>query len=718
MRRFSEKTVVVLWIVVIVTLAAATFVEKYLGSQAAQQYVYGSWWFAGLWAALAGFSLVEIRQKKLYRNVPLFLLHLSFIVILAGALCTKLWGERGQIVLQKNEPNIVEKITLPFTVSLDTFYVQYYAGTNTPSDYVSGLTVCDTLSGETQRGQVSMNRIFSYKNYRFYQSSFTPDETASVLSINHDPVGIATTYTGYALFFLSGLWLILRKVPLNRKLRKASTVVILLLLLSPSTMRANVQTSDGLTISEAQAKKFGDLWILYDGRITSVSVFAHDFTMKLTGKKNFSYMNAEQFLAGFLFFPEKWQNVALFEIKDPALKKILNAETQRASFDDFFDGENNYKLTAQPRTKETGKLNDKIQLINLLHGGSLLQLFPLPQSGQLHWYYPTENFPLDEGQDNITFVRTILSDYYTALHNNDEAKADSILNSISDFQKKNAQAFLPTEAHKRIEIFYMQHNPVPMLFKINLTAGILLLLLLFVLKNEKRRKLVSKLFFVQLIHSFCFLTVSIALRTSIAGRLPFASGSETMLLLAWIAMLAAWIFHRKTPLAVPFGLIISGCALLVAHLGMANPKITPLMPVLSSPLLSIHVSVIMIAYLLLAFTALNGLISLLVFAFSKNKAALQNAQQNSLLCLRPALFFLGTGIFIGAVWANISWGTYWSWDPKEVWALITFLTYALALHKRDFAPVAFHAFVLAAFSTVLITYFGVNYFFGGMHGYS
>ena len=183
-------------------------------------------------------------------------------------------------------------------------------------------------------------------------------------------------------------------------------------------------------------------------------------------------------------------------------------------------------------------------------------------------------------------------------------------------------------------------------------------------------------------------------------------------------MLAAWIFQRKIPLALPFGLLISGCALLVAHLGMINPKITPLVPVLSSPLLSLHVSVIMISYVLLAFTALNGLVSLLMFVISKQKSVLQQAKQNTLLCLRPALFFLGTGIFIGAIWANVSWGCYWSWDPKEIWALITFMTYALALHKRNFSLITFHVFVLAAFSTVLITYFGVNYFFGGMHGYN
>ena len=495
--------------------------------------------------------------------------------------------------------------------------------------------------------------------------------------------------------------------------------LMLCLLLLPLAMQANTSSNRTSlsTISEAQAQQLGDLWMLHDGRITSVSAFAHDFTMKLTGKDHFAYMNAEQFLAGFLFFPDEWQHVALFNIKDPTMKTLLNAETQRASFADFFDADNNYKLATQPRTKEVDKLSDKIQLINMLHSGAPLQLFPLPANGKLHWYYPTENFPLSEKQENITFVRTILNAYYSALHSGNEAQADSILRSIKDFQQQNAGDFLPSEMHKRAETLYRQHNIIPMLFKINLTAGILALLFFFVLNNEKRRNFFSRLFFIMLIHSFCFLTLSIALRTYIGGRLPFASGFETMLLLAWIAMLAAWIFRRRIPLALPFGLLVSGCALLVAHLGIMNPKITPLVPVLSSPLLSLHVSVIMISYVLLAFTALNGLVALLMFAVSKDEAVLLQAQRNTLLCLRPALYLLGTGIFIGAVWANVSWGSYWSWDPKEVWALITFMTYAFSLHKRDFSLITFHLFVVAAFATVMITYFGVNYFFGGMHGY-
>ena len=721
MQRFSRKISLGLWILLILTLAAATFVEKYGGNEAAHRYVYGSWWFAGLWAALAGFLLCEIFGKNLLKNLPMFLMHLSFIVILSGALCTKLWGERGHIVLRQGETSSrAENISLPFQIALDTFYIQYYAGTSTPSDYVSELTVCDPHSGDTEAGRVAMNKVFSYKNYRFYQSSFQPDG-ASVLSINHDPWGIALTYAGYATFFLSGLWLGFRKLFIRKK-SVTNAVFIAAILLLPQVSFGR-DTANSLPIPDkAQSQQFGDLWMLYHGRITSVSTFAHDFTRKLTGKNTFGGMTAEQVLTGFLFFPEQWKNVAIFEIKNPSLKKLLNAESEPASFADFFDSDNNYKLATQPRTRETERLNDKIQLINLLHSGAPLRLFPVPQQGKLHWYFPTENFPADDGiPEQIAFIRTSLTDYYSALQSEDRASASAVLQKIADFQRRHAGELLPTAMYRRAESFYLKHNVVAMLFKLNLSVGVLCLLMLFLVKNEKWRAVSSRLFFVQLVHSFAFLTVSIGLRTFLAGRLPLASGFETMLLMAWFAMLAAWIFRRKTPLALPFGLLISGCAMLVAHLAMSNPEITPLVPVLSSPLLSLHVSVIMIAYVLLTFTALNSAVALISQAANRTSAKtssmLHEAKRNTLLCLRPALYLLGLGIFVGAVWANMSWGSYWSWDPKETWALICLMTYSLILHKQNVSALAFHIFVLTAFATLLITFLGVNYFFGGMHGY-
>ena len=159
-----------------------------------------------------------------------------------------------------------------------------------------------------------------------------------------------------------------------------------------------------------------------------------------------------------------------------------------------------------------------------------------------------------------------------------------------------------------------------------------------------------------------------------------------------------------------------------------NPQITPLMPVLASPWLSWHVSLIMISYGLFAFTFLNGILALCLIGKQKNTASPVTGEQIeqltllSRLLLYPGTFLLGIGIVLGAVWANVSWGSYWSWDPKEVWALAAFIIYGISFHRNSLPffqrPWVFHGYMVFAFAVVLMTYFGVNYLLGGMHSYA
>ena len=154
---------------------------------------------------------------------------------------------------------------------------------------------------------------------------------------------------------------------------------------------------------------------------------------------------------------------------------------------------------------------------------------------------------------------------------------------------------------------------------------------------------------------------------------------------------------------------------------VVTPK-PPLQPVLQTPLLGIHVSVIMLAYTLFAIIAINGIVGL-----CSKKLSTINYQLSTIL-LYPALFSLTAGIFIGAVWANMSWGRYWGWDPKETWALITMLVYALLLHfpwlksklhiTHQTSNICYHVFSVIAFLFVLFTYFGVSYLLGGLHSYA
>ncbi|MEG1580632.1 MAG: cytochrome c biogenesis protein CcsA [Bacteroidaceae bacterium] len=278
--------------------------------------------------------------------------------------------------------------------------------------------------------------------------------------------------------------------------------------------------------------------------------------------------------------------------------------------------------------------------------------------------------------------------------------------------------------HTELKQLYMDASIIPLwLFRVALCLGVVGFVVCTrnTLRGERSASKSLKLLRGFLFIFFLLLTYHIALRTLMSGRLPFGNGYETMLSTAWCVMLTALVLARRTRWAIAFGLLLSGFCLLVSTLRVMNPEIAPLVPVLSSSLLSIHVSVIMMAYALLGFTSLSSGTALLLWRFKGGK---QNAYSLMLLCkvlLYPALLLLGVGIFVGAVWANVSWGTYWSWDPKEVWALITFMVYSVIMHEASMPwlsrPLPFHFYLLMAFFTVLMTYFGVNYFLGGLHSY-
>ncbi|MDR2475085.1 MAG: cytochrome c biogenesis protein ResB, partial [Bacteroidales bacterium] len=347
-----KKNFIYLLLLTITMLAVATFLEKLYGSAFVYKHVYGAWYFTVLWAILALACLFRIIKGHIYRNIPLCLLHLSFIIILLGAFLTKTTSMHGYIILNSGVENRqcwiddgALSVQLPFSMMLDSFYIATYPGTNAPADYVSCVTV---QNGEkTLSVSISMNSIFTCDGYRFYQTSYENDLKTSVLSINRDVLGIPFTYSGYALFALSMCWLLcspknrFRKLLQHPLLKKAFAV---LLFFTPLMLPAQTMSSDSLTVSRKHANEFARLWMLYDGRITPVATFAQDFTQKIAGKKTFAGLNANQFMLSMLFFPQKWQRVALFEISNPELKLLLNAQQEKAAWIDFFDENGNYKL--------------------------------------------------------------------------------------------------------------------------------------------------------------------------------------------------------------------------------------------------------------------------------------------------------------------------------------------------------------------------------------
>jgi len=508
--------------------------------------------------------------------------------------------------------------------------------------------------------------------------------------------------------------------------------------------RVSAQRYDrvGRSVSIDHSDRLGSLRVEYQGRICPLQTLANDFTMKLTGKTRYKSFSAGQVFFGWLFFSENWEHELMFELKYDELKRITGTKNAYASLADFTDTGGNNKLEPYYRQmygsnkpegwlKEAVKLNDKFHLIEMLQYGSLLKIFPMQDNnGKVQWYAPNMDIPAQTDSMENMFVQHFFSLFFEALVQGDVAKANMFVDKLLIFQQIKADDTLPSAARLRVEQIYNRVHIFSLLFKICLTLGSLCLLFFIFTEskivNRKSKIVNQKIFCIALWIVFIAATVGLALRTYIGGRIPVSNSYETMILLAWFSLLTGIIARRYSFLIVVFSFLLAGFTLLVAHITSMNPHITPLMPVLQSPLLSIHVLTIMVAYGLCGFMALNSLTALVVWFFGGKKvngtAYIERTKETSELFMYPATFLMGAGIFIGAIWANMSWGRYWGWDPKEVWALITFLLMGFTFHNRMLTwfrnPIFYHVFVLLIFLAVLMTYFGVNYILGGKHSYA
>lgn len=680
-----KRLLIAVYICLVCLLAIATFLEQACGTDFVEKYIYHTFWFCCLWGILAALAVIALIRRQLWKHLPTLLLHGSFLVILAGAMLTFVGSRKGYVHLTVGnkvgsfvEQESGRRIDLPFTLLLDSFRVEHYPGTEAPADYVSHIRILrsgqDTDSASCSR-TVSMNRILSEQGFRFYQSSFDEDKRGSWLTVNYDPWGIGATYAGYVLLGISMIGLLFshrgefRRLMNHPLLRKGGVFCLLLL---AGSMQVQGRTLPALSIRQADSLAYEQ--VVYHDRVVPFNTLARDFVVKLTGRPSYAGLTPEQIIGGWLLRPEVWQYEPMIYIKNRELCRLLNLKTPYASVADLFDGQR-YRLQdfwqgrqetgrkMSPLEKAIVETNEKVGLILMLQKGTLIR--PLPKDGSV------KPLPLSK------------------------IRAELIYNRIP-FSK--------------------------CLFMFNLTVGLLAFFHLVYcgLRHSSERsglsRRINRFLVVALYAAFLFQLFGYGLRWYVGGRIPLSNGYETMQFMALCTLVLACLFRRRFPFTVPFGFLLSGFALLVAHLGQMNPQITPLMPVLVSPWLSMHVSLIMMSYALFAFIMLNGILALCIRRHERMLMLL------SRLLLYPANFFLGAGIFMGAVWANVSWGRYWAWDPKEVWALITFLVYGIAFHSKSLSafrrPLFFHIYMIAAFLTVLMTYFGVNYVLGGMHSYA
>lgn len=751
-----KKILFALYILVIVVMAAATFVEKFRGTEFVHASVYGSWWFVGLWAVLALLAVAYFVGRRV-RRASVVLLHLSFAVILAGALLTHVTSWQGAVRLRVGETvstyyenvpggDVVER-KLPFELRLESFDVKYHDGTRAEADYVSRFTITD--GGATQRAEVSMNNVWKYRSVRFYQSSYDPDMRGSILALNSDPWGIPVTYAGYALLFLSLVWLLVdpkgafRRLFKSDMMRRGVLSVMAVCAMSQAAGAAN-------TLPRETADRLGRLNILYNDRVCPLQTFAVDFTKKLCGSARYGDYTPEQVLAGFIFYGDEWSAEPIIRVKNGPLRDALQLPG-RCSVNTFFNQVmggyilgpylNEYYHGHNDKFhKQVADIDDRLMMVMELRRGTLLRVFPFTSGGKTTWYSPTENITdtlVDEAHRK--YMQNVFSLIYGEVLAGSYGNVDKILDKMLKYQQLNGGSSLPSAAQVKAERIY---NAIPfatILFMVNLTLGVVLLIIGLIrlirpVKTDKPdRPDKALLRAVPVVGgallglSLLALTACIALRWIVGGRVPMANGYETMLLMAWFVMVLALVAARRFRIALPFGFLMSGFFLLVSHINQMDPQITHIMPVLSSPLLSVHVSVIMMSFALLSLTFICGLTAIILRLVRGRNAVELDGQLDSLallsrLLLYPALTLLGVGIFVGAIWANVSWGAYWSWDAKEVWGLITLMVYAVAAHAASVPflrrSMGYHIFMTLAFLTLVMTYFGVNYFLGGMHSYA
>jgi cytochrome c-type biogenesis protein CcsB len=670
-----------------------------------------------------------------------------------------LWDREGEKVASVScelDGNTVEfsygskSIALPFAIKLNNFILERYPGSSSPSGYKSDVVLLDKRENVEKPFMIFMNNILKYKGYRFYQSSFDPDEKGTILSVNHDTAGMLVTYTGYGLLFFFIIFSILNKSSVfrninagywNSAIRKSAPFILLVLLLSGAT-NANAQK---LVPEKSVAMEFGKVLVQdQKGRTKPLFTLSNDILRKVTRENEFEGLTSMQVFLGLYFDFNNWKDVPLIRISNNDLQKKLGIRGKFASFSDLvnIEGNGSYKISEEVNAayskapaerskmdKEMMKIDERVNILYMIYKGDFMKLFPL-KNGTRDWGLPQEALQKAGSKEDSLFLKGIMPVLSDALQTNNISTVRRISESIAGYQKRFSQYALPSQSKTSAELLYYRLGIFERLFPFYATIGVIMLigLITMVIRGRKGTSLFVKVLGWLLFAGFMFHTLGLALRWYIAGHAPMSNGYESMIFISWATLLAGFIFSRKSAFALSATAVLASMTLMVAHLSFMDPEITNLVPVLKSYWLTLHVSVITGSYGFLGLGAILGLITLILLSLSndKNHERISNTIDELTVInyktLTLGLYFLTIGTFLGAVWANESWGRYWGWDPKETWSLITIIIYSIVIHSRRIPGMKdifiFNLISLFAFSSVLMTYFGVNYYLSGMHSYA
>jgi cytochrome c-type biogenesis protein CcsB len=672
-------------------------------------------------------------------------------------------------------------LELPFEVKLNDFIAERFPGTEKSyASFESKVSVFDAEKGDFDF-HIYMNNILNHRGYKFFQSSFDPDEKGTILSVNHDYWGTWFTYLGYYLLYFGLMAVLLSKharmESLRRqldkiKIKKSKLAMLILFFIS---FNGNTQTPhgsdhDNVRPTQAQldsilkqnitpaieADRFGHLVIQdTDGRMKPINTYASELLRKLSKKDSYKSFDANQVFLSMQESPQLWYNVPLIYLKAKKADTIrtllgLNKTAKYAALVDFLDPNLDYKLgpylenaySAQVPTAIQKIFKETDQRVSLLFNtleGSALRLYPIPDDENNTWVsskgFREAGYVL---KDTLygNFIKTGFIAYMATLQNDkvlktDFSKSQQLLEAIKATQTKYGSATTISKEKIETEILYNRYDIFKKLFEYYMYASSLMFLLLIIQIFKDRSKVLhySVQTFKYLIWiCFALHTLGLIARWYISGHAPWSDAYESMIYVAWATMAFGVMLGKKSDLTFASTAFVTAMILMIAHWNWMDPSIGNLQPVLNSYWLMIHVAIIVGSYGPLTLGMILGLITLLLMiltnAKNKEKMALNIKELTIIneMALTVGLVMLTIGNFLGGMWANESWGRYWGWDPKETWALISIMIYAFVIHMRLIPGLrsrfGFSVASVIAFGSIMMTYFGVNFYLAGLHSYA
>ncbi len=670
----------------------------------------------------------------------------------------------------------MQPIELPFSLKLEKFILDRYAGSMSPSSYESEVVLIDKKAGIEEKHRIYMNNVLDYKGFRFFQSSYDQDEKGTILSVNHDALGTWTSYLGYFLlgagfFFVffskESRFAELRKKIKKLQIKRKQAMLTIILILS-SIVSSSAQTETRKPVSEKHADKFGLLVVqTYSGRFAPLQTLASDVMHKISRMDKFETAEKGELTKMQVFLdiqidPEFWKKQKIIYVREESVREALGMQEKHASFLDFFDDKSQYKLrkfseeasrkkpvNQNKFDREIIKVDERINIFMMTLQGAMTKIFPLQNSQNNDWISAGDslaylsltgtlsviNEDLDLKNFNYAnFMNLYLVELVKSVKTGDYSKPDKLIGyiEIMQNQKSNIEGF-PNKTQLKFEVFY--NNANIFIFLRNIYGMLSMLLLIFAFVDNLRAKrsrivtIILNILISLLATAFLYHTFGMALRWYLTGHAPWSNGYEALILVAWGGLIAGFGFMRNSKITLAASVLMAFFMLMTAGHSSYDPQLTNLQPVLKSYWLIIHVATLTISYGFLGSGFLLGLINIILYIFKnkKNKerfdSVIKELSYINEMLLSLGLFLATIGTFLGGIWANESWGRYWGWDAKETWALVIVMVYAAVLHFRLIPKLKNLYFLnvgsILAFGTVLMTFIGVNYYLSkGMHSYA